>query len=394
MGCRLQGNCCRISVSTVHIISIQANTKLTHDLPLSGSYLPEIAGLNSPELRLAADTVLNFLKYIRYHDVCPEYQENLAEATRTCELALTELPRVGAAGCNMPGDFNLACRILFCSSPKPTASHDTVDFAPVGTITDLVMYEDKTTSELADGEIVKIPGSFDSSVLAPASFEAERVFMTTLALHEPEMMERAGQMREKPIRVVAAYEEVYEVKEIAFAPREYVEVYENAAKHDETLYKVGPVGYVVMIPTIIEDGWDNHPTFAEGRASDPGKPISLYLDHTVLSHLDVGMKLRLAICKTDMGLEFIKECRQILPSFHVFLPQSLMLSWKPSRPDERPPTSADDPDKEERQMQAELENEEREIEKQQRKMDPELDRQMREVDDGNALVKVMERVKI
>lgn len=70
-----------------------------------GSYLPEQAYADSPEIGLAADTILNFLKYVRHHDVCPEYTENITQAMMICNQALVELPRVGAAGRVIPGDF-------------------------------------------------------------------------------------------------------------------------------------------------------------------------------------------------------------------------------------------------------------------------------------------------
>lgn len=255
------------------------------------------------------------------------------------------------------------------------------------------MYEDKKNHELAVGEVVKVPGAIDAAVLAPANFDAKRVFLTTLTLHEPDMME-PGVEPAKRIRVVNTYEDVYEVKEVVFAPKEFVSIYKAITSHDTTLREIGPVGYVVLSPTIIEDGWDDHPTLEEGRAANPGKAVNLYLDHAVMDHLDVGMKLRLAICETNIGLDFIKECREVLPSFHVFLPQTLMIHWKAPRPNDRPPPSAEDQDREERQMQAEFEKEEREMIKEQRKVDPELDRQMREVEDMKALEKAMETARI
>lgn len=304
---------------------------------------------------------------------------------------MTELPRVGATGRSMPGDFNLACRILFCCSPGSAAQSD---FSSTVNKPQLIMFDDKMEHELAAGKMVKVPGAVDASVLVPGDFDATRVFLTTLALQEPEMIERAKYMKEKPIRVINVYEDAYEVREIVFVPEEFHVLYKAATAHDNSLREIGPVGYIVLTPTIIEDGWDGHPNLEEGRPRNPGKPISLYLDHAVLDHLVVGMKLRLAICETDMGLEFIKECHEVLPSFHVFLPQTLMMNWKPPRLNDRLPPSAEDPDREEMQMQMQMEMEEREMIKEQRKVDPELDKQMREVEDEKALEKAMKEARI
>lgn len=310
---------------------------------------------------------------------------------RICERALVELPQIATVARTMPGDFNLACRILFCTTGKPKNSDNPDVLVIDPTADEVVMYEDKKAAEY--GELVKFPSSFDTVVLAPANFDAEAVFKTTIALHEPQHIARLSDTA-KPICVTNAFEECYEVKDISFAPDDLVAAYRGVTKHDGTLRPVGPVGHVVLLPTIVEDGWDNHPTHESGRGDNPGRPVSLYVDHAVLRHLRAGMKLRLTVCELDIGVEFVKEVSEILPSFHIFLPQSLMMHWKPPRPDARPPPSADDPGAAERLELEQLEREEADAVREQRKVDPELDRELREAEDADVLEKAMERVKI
>ncbi|CAN8102758.1 unnamed protein product [Discula destructiva] len=354
-----------------------------------GSYLPENTYPDSPEIRTAADTILNFLNYVRHHDVCPEYTDNVTQAMEICSQALKELPQISAVGRALPGDFNLACRLLFCSSGVPLATNE---FMP-----DHKLYKDKKKHELIDGEMVKAPGAASACIAVPSNFDAELVFNTTMALHEPEHIERINNSANL-LRVNNTFDETYEVKEVVFADQSLVDVYAGITKRDTTLRPVEPVGHAILVPTIIEDGWDSHPTLSEGRAANPGTPISVYLDHTVLAPLGVGMKLRATVCYLDLGggvgLEFIKEVAEIVPSFHVFLPQTLMLHYKAPRPDTRLPPSADDPDVEERRLAAITADEERADIKAMRKLDPELDHEMRAVEDGEALQKLMARSKI
>lgn len=345
----------------------------------SGSYLPQQGGLNSPEIRLAADTILNFLKYVRHHDVCPEYNDNVNEAIHICELALTELPQIARVARLLPGDFNLACRVLFCSTGKPLGGE-----GPMAD--DFVMYEDKKVTEY--GEMVKVPGAFNTAVIVPANFDSELVFKTTIALHEPDHIPRMNDTS-KPIRIINAFEVAYEVKEIVFADEKLVRVYEGITKHDGSLRPVGPVGHVVLLHTIIEDGWDGR----QDRGAEPGRPISLYMDNEILEQLREGMKLRLTMCELDFGVKFIKEVSEVLPSFHVFLPQSLMIDWKAPQPNERPPPSVDDPGAADRREKEQLDWEEANVVKEQRKVDPALDKEMRELEDSEALERAMERVK-
>lgn len=347
-----------------------------------GDWLPKNAGLWSSDIKLAIDTVLNFLKYVRHHDVCPEYADNLAEACKVCELADTEIPKIGAVGGAMPGDFNLACRILFCGTGK------TIGIPLAAVTTDDVLYEEKTDDN------AKPLGTWDTSIIAPKDFDAERIFKATISIQEPGLIDCVMNMSAQPIQVVKTYEDAYAVKEIVFSNDETVDIYRGIKGKDGQTRAISPVGQIVLVPTIIEDGWDNHPTLAEGRADNPGKPVSLYLEHSIMEDLKVGMKMRLVICELDIGFEFIKECSTVLPSFHTFLPQALMMSYKAPKPNERLPPSVDDPEAEDQQLYDILASEDKDADKLERQLDPELDRQMREAEEEEALVKTMERVKV
>lgn len=290
----------------------------------------------------------------------------------------------------MPGDFNLACQVLFCSTGKasssPAGSNDFND----------VHYEVKPF----DGE--EHHNSWDTGIIAPENFDAERVFKATISIQEPGLIDRVLQHNEHPIRVVKTYEDAYAVKEIVFPTDDIINVYDGIKNKAGKNCTMKPVGRVVLVPAIIEDGWDNRPTLAEGRPDGDGRPISIYLDHTMLANLKEGMKLRLTICQLDIGsgsssdggLAFIKACYEILPTFHTFLPQSLMMHYKPPRVSDRPPPSVDDPDAEDRAVLENIEEDAKEVDKAERRADPELDRRMKEAEDAERLLKVMERVKV
>lgn len=304
-----------------------------------------------------------------------------------CTKALLELPKIGEAGRMIPGDFNLACRVLFCSTGVPL---DPGDFNP-----GFELYEDRKTYELADGKMVNYTEALDPCMTLPANFDPQLVFRSTIALREPDHIARINNDSDS-LRVINAFEEVYEVAEIVFAEKQLVDMYNGISGSDDTIRDIEPVGHIVLVPTIIEDGWDNHPTHAEGRTGKPGNPISLYMEHNVLKHLDVGMKMRVMMCELNLGdgLEFIKEIAELLPSFHVFLPQSLMMHYKPPKPDTRPPPSAEDPEAEDRRMTALMADEEQQEIKELRKVDPVLNLEMQEMEDVKELQKVMAQTKI
>ncbi|GAB1214547.1 hypothetical protein ATERTT37_003711 [Aspergillus terreus] len=71
----------------------------------------------SPEskamVELATVTIRNFLSYLLYHNVCPEYKENIDEARRSCDVAGRELWKNQQFTAQGPGEFNTACSTLF-----------------------------------------------------------------------------------------------------------------------------------------------------------------------------------------------------------------------------------------------------------------------------------------
>ncbi|KAI5289883.1 hypothetical protein KEM54_002992 [Ascosphaera aggregata] len=78
------------------------------------SYLPEFFALDTPELVSKATGVLrNFLNYLLYHNVCPEYADNILAARQVVDIAQKELYLVHEAAIWSPGDFNMACSTLF-----------------------------------------------------------------------------------------------------------------------------------------------------------------------------------------------------------------------------------------------------------------------------------------
>ncbi|KJK60249.1 Argonaute siRNA chaperone ARC complex subunit Arb1 [Aspergillus parasiticus SU-1] len=97
----------------------QECTKLTVDFNtvVKGyltSYFPYFFNPETEDMvKLATVTIRNFLSYLLYHEVCPEYKGNIDEARRSCDIATKELWRNQEFATSSPGDFNKACSTLF-----------------------------------------------------------------------------------------------------------------------------------------------------------------------------------------------------------------------------------------------------------------------------------------
>ncbi|RAO69816.1 uncharacterized protein BHQ10_005828 [Talaromyces amestolkiae] len=77
-------------------------------------YLPDYCrpeGIHA--IRLATDTIRNWLNYLLYHDVVPEYTDNIKGARGYCNFAEKQLWDNQRLLVNGPGDFNKANSFLF-----------------------------------------------------------------------------------------------------------------------------------------------------------------------------------------------------------------------------------------------------------------------------------------
>ena len=103
----------RFSIHAVHR-SIKL-TKTTDFWYLISSYsLPFDFELTSKEnIEFPVNIIRNFLNYLLYHNVCPEYQEQIESSKRLCDQAERELLAISLCVLDLPGTFNKACSELY-----------------------------------------------------------------------------------------------------------------------------------------------------------------------------------------------------------------------------------------------------------------------------------------
>lgn len=260
------------------------------------------------------DVVKNFLNYVLQHDVCPEYEDNIQEARRVCDVAKLELPAVVQVMLQLPGPFNSAARLLYCK----------------------------------DGEDVSTFGASPAQDLDDLA--AKGIFMATIATSDMLTGLVKGADR---IFSVQTIEQTFEIKGLDF-PADVMREFHAGIKVATTATTSRPCGYVTLVPTTIEDGWDNVCTRAPGVEDVE----TLFLEVDILRRLCAGMKLRLVLSILNIGLRIIHEVKAVYPSFYVFLPQELMLKYKVPVANERPAPSVEDPEAEEKALQGMIDNDE------------------------------------
>jgi hypothetical protein len=248
--------------------------------------------------------VLNFLAYLLTHDVCPEYTDDISGARAICQQAKTELPAVFQLSKELPGPFNLAARTL---------------------------YQPKIVDEFAFGNPMN--QGMDEKT-------AKRIFMATVASSEKltDRVVRAG-----TIECLKTFQQVYEVTKLTLPAENPVEeIFHRGVQTSTGEGKNGttPCGWMSLVPSKVEDGWDNE----RPRAPDALDMEVFLLEVNLMKQLREGMKLSLVVGVLNIGLRFISEAREVYPTFYTFLPQELMINYREPAPNHRNPPSIDNPD--------------------------------------------------
>ncbi|KAL7806833.1 Argonaute complex, subunit Arb1 [Trichoderma aethiopicum] len=270
-----------------------------------------LTGLHPKPMEEAISVVENFLRYVLHHDVCPEYEDNVKEALRICQMARDEWTALNTLQTALPGLFNPAATELF------------VKFDPC---------------------------SWDTSHFkVPEGFDAKSVFCSSIAmLDDSKMFEHlAG----KDVKLINQYECALEVTKVHLPAEEVIERFKKLAitAADNKTLRLMPLGKLTLKPTAIEDGWVH-----QGTAHPlQGMEIDLYFEQDILASLKPGVKMVLEIGELGADIRFVKDILKIMPTFYTFLPQELMVQFKIPQENDRPAPSVHNPTLEDNQAMEE-----------------------------------------
>jgi hypothetical protein len=254
--------------------------------------------------KMGVDLVDNFLNYLLHHDVCPEYTHDILRAKDVCTQALKQIPKTVGLWKQVPGDFNTAARVLYCQGLQHSRHN------------------------------------------AMTPVQAKRIFVTTLAT-----MDNAGKFSQ-PMSVISTVEQAFEIEQLCIPSDDLAKFYRGVKDSSGTRGNIEPCGRVILKPVTIRDGWDID--MDAGPAKGINSQETFMLEEKIIRNLVVGMKLKLVICTLTLGLKFIQEFKQILPTYYTFLPQELMLNYKEPVPDDRQAPSIDDTEAEVVETRADL----------------------------------------
>lgn len=265
-----------------------------------------MVGSNTADYLMGVDVVLNFLKYVDRHDVCPEYADDVRNAQRVCLRALEEVPAIWELRELLPGHFNTALSVLYVKGESGS----------------LLGFETCWGQPLPDPKFARISHAATLSILQGGN-------------RYPTNTEWS---------VTDTSEMTFEVLTIT-PPSDAVRAkYKAINQHLVDYPDIEACGTITVRPVIVRDGWDN-----SMKATIPPEQdveSEFILEESALELMVVGMKLTMTVCSLNVGLKFIKEVKDVRPSFYVFLPQELMFNYKEPVLNDRPGKSIHDFDDE------------------------------------------------
>ncbi len=263
-----------------------------------------MVGSGLSDIRMGIDVVLNFLKYVDRHDVCPEYADNIKQAQEVCRLALEETPVIQQLVGLLPGRFNTALQMLHCKPDKDE---------PFGFV---------YNQAIPDPKHSKLSVAVTLSILMP---DNDR-FQTPADW-----------------RIIDTRDMTFEIFSITLPDDEMRAKFKSVNEHFPDAPDIPPCGIITAEPVMLRDGWDV--TVKELPSSFDGNSVFI-LEEDILRLLKESMTLDVCVCTLNVGLRFIKYVKAVKPTYYTFLPQELMLNYKEPVANDRPAKSVHDLDEE------------------------------------------------
>ncbi|RKF81870.1 putative argonaute sirna chaperone arc complex subunit arb1 [Golovinomyces cichoracearum] len=282
--------------------------------------LPASFPYNSKEqLHYLCEVIKNFLKYVLYHKVCPEYTADIVAACKIGDIAEKELWAIQKIASNLPGDFNVAASIIFGGR-----------------------YSNVWQSEFREDE--NNDEENNSSGLKFSHTRAELIFMAAVTISGGK--DHLTRMTNSVLRVIKTEKKYFEVVEIQHPDTLTMEKYKNFKD------KQGKTGLVKPLGTVKLKRWVNPQLEEEEDFTDDesheenGEPEfeSFWLEDEILQELFIGLKLELIVKELNIGIKFIDSFNSLYCSFHTYLPNEKMAGYKEPVPSNRPPLTEDDID--------------------------------------------------
>jgi hypothetical protein len=259
-------------------------------------------------IKNACQVPRSFFRYLRFHNVCPEYDDQIAAALEVCDTAEEQLPKASTAGISLPGDFNKSASVIFGGTQASLYIGNKAwveELRKEGMkIEEIGMSGEEARVRFGIG--VAILGSeeqfnlYESSQLRLLSKESTHLEVVTI--HPPDDDTKA---------VFATQSTLY--------------------KHKVELKPLGKLMCKIWYDTGCEEydlPKDKYPNGKPHTAGD-SQEYEFWIEEDILRDCFVGMKMDASILVLSGGLTILDDVRETMCSFYVWLPNELWMERKP-----------------------------------------------------------------
>lgn len=246
--------------------------------------------------------IRNFFNYLLYHDVCPDYKDQVYAARDLCDKAEKELWNMSLCSPMLPGDFNKACSEIFGG-----------------------MYQGMWSENQEWMQDMDL--NYD---IGMSPHHARKVFKYALAANADDETHTTyqKQLKEKAARIVGSKKNTgLEVTEIVFANQETLSFYAQPE-----CAELKPTGKMTakswIVPTAADEDLTEEEEAALAAKVPETKFYEFWIEDEILSRCVVGMKFEATVTELSFGVSYFDTLDGVHCSFYQFLPNELVTEWR------------------------------------------------------------------
>jgi hypothetical protein len=272
------------------------------------SWYPVEYGYAPEGVKTVCQVLRSFYNYLRYHRVCPEYDEQIQAALKMCDTAEAELVKANIACLALPGDFNASASTLFGGAQAGLFAAD----------------KDWAKEALAEGIDVNDVGLRDE--------EARIKFSTGITLlGSDDQQDLIGGSK---VKVIKRESTGLEVTAIDLPEKATKEMYTSQLElWREKLARLEPLGKLKCKVWFADDcdEWDlPKDRYPDGRPHKSDQTAyEFWVEGDVLEECFIGMKMDAGILTLEGGLTILDEVKQTYCSIYTWLPNEIWMERKP-----------------------------------------------------------------
>ncbi|KAH9882106.1 hypothetical protein J1614_001278 [Plenodomus biglobosus] len=274
------------------------------------SWYPTHHGMTADSIKNACQVLRSFYKYLLYHNVCPEYNEDLLRARDLCDQAEEELAKSVTAGLALPGDFNRSASAIYGGA-----------------------HAGQYIGDQTWAMELQVQG-FPSGGIGIGPEETRIRFKAGVFIKGTD--QQADKLEDGTLIAVGTEQVGLEIIAIEFPDENTRLAYEQMGDWELRLGKLEPLGKLICKTWAIDDcdEWDlpnvpeRYPAGKPCGAFDVRK-YEFWVEESVLAECFLGMKLDASVLTLTDGLTILDDVKETMCSFFTWLPNELWMDRKP-----------------------------------------------------------------